>query len=249
MTALDRKLLRDLRHRWAQVLSIAAVVACGVMIVITMQNALVSLRETRDVYYTRYRFADVFVSLTRAPNAVASRVAELPGVALVEPRIVRQVILDVPGLAQPATGQLISLPSGRPPALNQIFLREGRLPVHGRSNEVLVGSHFAELNALHPGATLGAVINGGWQRLRVVGIAMSPEFTYEPTGSAIFGDARTFALLWMDYDAVAPAFGLTGAFNDLALALAPDASERAVIAAVDRVLEPYGGGGAYGRAD
>ena len=40
MRALDRKLLRDLRNHRAQVLSIAAVVACGVMTVIAMRSTL-----------------------------------------------------------------------------------------------------------------------------------------------------------------------------------------------------------------
>jgi putative ABC transport system permease protein len=40
---------------------------------------------------------------------------------------------------------------------------------------------------------------------------------------------------------------MEGAFNHLALRLAPGASERAVIAALDTLLEPYGGLNAHGR--
>ena len=42
---------------------------------------------------------------------------------------------------------------------------------------------------------------------------------------------------------------MEGAFNDVAIALAPGASEADVIDAADRLLAPYGGTGAYGRAD
>ena len=48
---------------------------------------------------------------------------------------------------------------------------------------------------------------------------------------------------------LAEAFNLDGAFNSIALALAPGASESSVISAVDRLLETYGGLGAFGRAD
>ena len=40
---------------------------------------------------------------------------------------------------------------------------------------------------------------------------------------------------------------LRGAFNEVAATLTRGADERAVIAAMDRALEPYGGQGAYGR--
>jgi putative ABC transport system permease protein len=41
--------------------------------------------------------------------------------------------------------------------------------------------------------------------------------------------------------------GLRGAFNEMAVRLAPGADERWVIGAIDRILEPYGGRGAFGR--
>ena len=49
--------------------------------------------------------------------------------------------------------------------------------------------------------------------------------------------------------ALGAAFQMEGAFNDVSLALAPGASEADVIDATDRILAPYGGTGAYGRAD
>ena len=53
----------------------------------------------------------------------------------------------------------------------------------------------------------------------------------------------------MPYNEVAAAFDLDGAFNHVSLTLAPGAAERPVIAAIDRLLEPFGGRGAYGRGD
>ena len=77
MRALDRKLVRDLRRIWAQSLAIALVLACGIMVLVLSQGAQRSLAETRDAYYDRHRFADVFASLTRAPEVQAIIQTEL----------------------------------------------------------------------------------------------------------------------------------------------------------------------------
>src|ERR1019366_2346236 len=161
---------------------------------------------SRATYYGEYRFADVFASLKRAPDLVAARLAAIAGVAAVETRIVFDVTLDVPGLAEPATGRIVSIPEHRTPMLNDLYMRRGRYVEGGRRDEVLVGEAFALANHLELGDTLGAVLNGRWQRLRVVGIVLSPEYVYEIRGSDIFPDNRRFGVLWMSRDAVGPAF-------------------------------------------
>src|SRR5688500_8214137 len=98
MRALDRKLLRDLWHHRMQMVSIAAVVACGVMAVTAMRSTLGSVQSARDEYYAIHRFADVFAPLKRAPASLAARIAEIPGVGALETRVVLDVTLDVPGL-------------------------------------------------------------------------------------------------------------------------------------------------------
>src|SRR5688572_3677388 len=111
MRALDRKLLRDLRHQRMQVLSIAAVVACGVMAVSAMRSTLGSVQSARDEYYASHRFGDVFAPLKRAPMTLVARIGEIPGVGALETRVVLDVTLDVPGLDEPATGHIVSIPA------------------------------------------------------------------------------------------------------------------------------------------
>ena len=78
---LDRKLLRDLRRMWAQALAIALVMASGVATFVLASGAYHSLDETRAAYYLRYRFADVFAEVRRAPKSVVEQILALPGVA------------------------------------------------------------------------------------------------------------------------------------------------------------------------
>ncbi len=126
MLPLDRKLLRDLRQLKGQALAIGLVVAAGVAMFIMYFSTFESLDRTHRTYYDRYRFADVFASLKRAPLAAVAKIEALPGVARVEPRVVTRVTLDVAGMTEPAVGLLLSIPEHRRATLNDLCLVEGR---------------------------------------------------------------------------------------------------------------------------
>ena len=247
MSALDRKVIRDLLRMKGQALAIAVVMASGVATFVMSLSTLHSLEGTLEAYYEDYRFADVFARLTRAPDALADRIAEIPGVARVQTRVVRDVTLHMPDLAEPVVGRLISRDGAR--ALNDLYLRRGRRLDPDRRREVLVSEGFAEAHDLHPGSTVTAVMNGRRETLRVVGVALSPEYIYQIRAGELVPDARRFGVFWIDREELAAAFDLDGAFNDVALRLMPGASEAEVIRRLDALVEPYGGLGAYGRED
>ncbi|MFU8898053.1 MAG: ABC transporter permease [Roseinatronobacter sp.] len=247
MRALDRKMLRDLRKIWAQVLAIALVLGCGVMVLVGAQATQATLIQTQAAYYERHRFADVFAGATRAPSDVVAAAALIPGVAQAEGRISFQAVLDIEGMAEPASGRILSLPAAGP-ALNLPLLRRGRLPDPDRADEVALSEPFAEIHGLTPGSRLRGVLNGQMRDLTVTGWVLSPEFIYTMPPGAMMPDDRRYGLLWMNAAAAAAAMDMSGAVNDIALRLTRDADERAVIAALDQLLDPYGGTGAYGRA-
>jgi len=250
MSLLDRKLLRDLKALKSQAIAVALVMACGLAMMIMTRSLILSLATTRDSYYERFRFAEVFARLKRAPNSVREELAAIPGVARVQTSIAIQVTLDVPGLMEPAVGLINSLPERGEPVLNRLHVRAGRLPA-GRTavGELAVGEAFADAHQIRPGATLSAVLNGTKEKFRVAGIVLSPEFVFEAPPGAALPDNKTYGVFWMPYKELATAFQLYGAFNSVAITLEPGASEGAIIAAVNRILAPYGGRGAYGRID
>ena len=247
-SALDRKLFRDLRATGGQALAIALVIAAGIAVFVTMFATFASLDLSLRTYYDRYRFGDVFASALRAPLRVADRIAAIPGVAGVEARVVVDVTIDVPGMRDPASGRLISIPADRRPALCDVFLREGRYLEPGRPDEVLASEGFARAHGLRPGDAVGAVINGRRRELRIVGLALSPEYIYQIRPGELFPDEERFGVFWMDRRALAAAFQMEGGFNNVVLALMRGASAQEVIAAVDRELASYGGTGAIPRA-
>ncbi len=249
LSHLDRKLRRDLGHMKGQAIAVAMVMACGLAMMVMARSLIYSLESTRREYYEANRFAEVFAQLKRAPNSIAARVADIPGVATVQAGIAVQVTLDIPGLDEPASGQVRSLPDFGAPELNRLFLRAGRWLAPGSRGEVLVGEAFAEANKLQPGDTVSLLLNGRRQQFRLAGIVLSPEFIFESRPGAALPDNRTYGIFWMPYKELAAAFDLDGAFNFVSLTLAPGGSERPVIAALDRLLTPYGGRGAFGRSD
>lgn len=246
--ALDRKLLRDLGRLKGQVITIALVVACGIASYVTMRSTWTSLTDSRDTYYERYRFGDVFASLERAPASLVARIEAIPGVARVYDRVVEHAMVPMPDMLEPAVGTLVSIPGSRPPPLNDLYLRAGRRPEPGRADEVLASESFAGAHGLEPGDHIPAVVSGKLRQLELVGVALSPEFVFAMSPGELTPDDRNVAILWMDRDVLAPAFQMESAFNDLVLDLQPGADEDEVLRQLDALLTPYGGLGAVPRA-
>ena len=249
LSHLDRKLWRDLRRMKGQALAVALVMGCGLAMMIMARSLIYSLESTRQEYYEANRFAGVFAHLKRAPRSLAEQVTQIPGVATVQAGISVQVTLDLPGLDEPASGQVRSLPDWGPPELNRLFLRTGQWLPPSRRGEVLVGEAFAQANGLRPGDFIAILLNGRRQNFRIAGIVLSPEFIFESRPGAALPDNRSYGTFWMPYKELASAFNLDGAFNYLCLTLTPGAAERPIIAELDRMFTPYGGRGAYGRGD
>lgn len=249
VSPLDRKTLRDLWQMKGLATAIAMVMSCGIATFILSRSMLHSLELTQQTYYQRYAFAEVFATLKRAPNSLGRRIAEIPGVARVQTRIVVSVNLSVPGLDEPASGKLISIPDGREPLLNQQFLRLGRRPAPGADDEIVASEAFTLANRLDVGDSISAVINGRMKELKIVGVGLSPEYIYEIKPGDMVPDNLHFGVFWMNEEALSMAYDLDGAFNDVSLSLLRGANDAEVIGRLDDLTETYGGLGAYGRRD
>ena len=244
---LDRKLVRDLGGMWVQAVAIALVIAGGISVHLVSAGMLDSLQVTRQAYYDRYKFADVWAPVVRAPETLLADIRELPGVEAAESRIRAAAVLDIPGMDAPASGEILSLPDGREPRVNRIHLTDGRIPRTGHRNEAVVLESFATAHDLQVGETLSATIHGGRADLRIVGLALSPEHVYSIAPGQIVPDPRLYGVIWMGRDALGQAVERDGAFNEAVILLRRGESEDALIDRLDRLLEPYGAPGAYGR--
>jgi putative ABC transport system permease protein len=247
--AINKKLLRDLRHMLGQIVATSIVVACGIASFVAMRSTYASLVSSQESYYAEYRFGDVFASLKRAPDSVAARIAAIPGVAEVQTRVVRGVSLSIPGVAEPAQARLISIPPHEQAILNDLHLVRGSYIASGSGAEVIVSEGFANANAFEPGDQIEVNLNGRRRRLTIAGVALSPEHIYEIRPGDIYPDSRRFGIIWISRIEIASAFQMTGAFDDVSVRLAPGAHTAAVIASLDSILAEFGGLGAYDRSE
>ena len=214
MTALDIKLLRDVRRLWAQVLAIALVVGGGVATLVLAVGSHRSLEETRIAYYERYGFADVFAQVKRAPKALADRIAR-------DSRRRRPSTRASPSwrcstfpaspsrpadssFRCPTTASRISIGSICAPA--GFRSRDGRR----RSSSTSL-SHAPTASPRARGSQ--AILNGKKRELIIVGTALSPEFVYTVGPGDLMPDDRRYGIVWMSEKALAGVYDLDGAFS------------------------------------
>jgi putative ABC transport system permease protein len=249
ISPLRRKLLRDLRRLWAQVLAIALVLAAGVATLILGNGAYSSLDNTRARYYAGHNFADVFADVTRAPGRLLAEIEEIEGVLDAEARIVKLGLLELPWLVEPGSVLFVSLPGDNGEGLNRLYLRMGRLPDPQSAREVAVSADFAQAHGLGPGDRLPVLMNGQRRELAITGVALSPEFIYTLGPGQMMPDPRRFGIVWAPRASLEAAYDLEGAFSNVVLKLAPGAVTDRVIEDLDRLTARFGGVGASARVD
>ena len=248
MSALSRKLWRDLWNLKGQAMAIVLVMISGAATLVMSLSVLDSLKLTQATFYDDYRFAEVFASLKRAPESVKSRIQSIPGIRHVETRVIAPVNLDIEYFDDPVSGLLVSVPDGEP-LLNALYLKEGRAVDPGRDDEVVISEAFAEAHDFRPGDRLRVTVNGRRRTFGIVGIALSPEFIYQIRPGDFIPDFESYGILWMARKPLAAAYDMEGAFNDVALSLSSEAQLKEILPPLDEILERYGGLGAYGRKD
>jgi len=249
MRALNLKLVRDFWSLKAQALAIALVITGGMATWVIALSTMDSLSVTQRMFYQDYRFASVFAGLTRAPRSVVAQIEEVPGVVVAEGRVQAAARFRVPGFDEPIEAQVISLPDGTQPELSRVHLTKGRLPDPDRPGEIVLVESFAGQHGLRVGDRLLAIIRGREFEMQVSGIGLSPEYVYFIRPGDLFPDHLRYGIAWMGQDALSRAFDMEGAFNSLAIATDRGVHDQAVIEAVDRILERWGGSGAYSRED
>jgi putative ABC transport system permease protein len=249
VNSLARKRLRDLWQLRGQVLAIALVNAVGVAMLVMSMATLHSLQRSRDRYYQEHAFADVFVSLKRAPEAVAARLREIDGVVAVDTRVIGFGRGEIAGFGDPIQIQAVSIPEYGPSRLDRLRVLAGRAPGGDERDALAISDAFAEAHGLRPGDRIVLTLHGHRGVFRIVGIAGSPEFIAQVPPQSSYPDPRRFAIAWMPRPALEAAVDMRDAFNSVAMRLQPGARREAVLIATDRLLARYGGSGAIVRED
>ncbi len=240
MNTLMRKTLRDMRRSWTLSFALVLIVALGIAIYVASLGAYRDLRTSYEETYARLHFADIFVHVSAAPVSVVNDLTAIPGVKAVEGRMVLDTGYRLTN-EDLIRSRLIGLPTDRHPRVNDILLLEGRYFRPGETGVAIVESHFAQFYDIHPGDEVTPLMNGHPLRLKVVGIAVSPEYLIvTPSRQELLPSARTFAVLFLPQSAVQRLAQVPDAVNDIALRLKPGTRREEVIKRVRMMLEPYG---------
>ncbi len=245
---LHRKLRRDLLSMKGQVATIALVVASATGGFVGSLGTYHALQEARAAFYANFRFANAFVDVKRAPRALLQRVSTISGVVDSEANVVADSQLLLPHVPEPLIAHLVGIETGTGPRLNRLYIRRGRMIEPGAALEGLVDEGFAAARHLRPGDEVTVLLNGIRQQLKIVGVALSPEYINPSIGGA-FPDPKGLGVFWIDGERLADSFDLKEAFNHLSVVTGSSASESQVLNDLDVLLRQNGGRGAYGRKD
>lgn len=246
--ALTRKLLRDVVSLRGQLIAIIILVGAGSATFMMMRSMHSSLLTNLTAYYQQYHYPDLFVAVKRAPNTVADRLRSIPGIQHVNIRMRHHVAVDIPGLDEVASADLISVPRASSD-LVQLHYVVGRAPEKGDVHEAVLYAPFAEANNLSVGDSLAILLNGSITSIRVVGTAISPEYLIIVSPGSLMLDNKRNGVIWMDEQALASTFDMKGAWNSALIQLSPNARLWAVIPSVDQSVAAYGSWGVTERND
>jgi putative ABC transport system permease protein len=240
--ALDRKLLREVRGHLGMLLAVTGIIAVGVGCMVTLASAYLNLSEAKTLYYAQCRMADFSIELKKVPLSELLRLAALPEVAEIRPRIQQIVTVDLDGVSEPLNGQVLSLPDARQSMINDIVIRQGSYFTDRRANEVIVNEAFAGYHRLRPGQWIRLLMNNQQQELFVVGTAISSEFVYLLGAGSITPDPKRFGVFYIKQSFAEESFDFKGSANQVLgrLSAAAHGSPREVLRRAEQMLEPYG---------
>jgi len=250
MNALTRKLWRTIRSTRGQFLAVAAVVAAGVAVYISMATAYYNLDRSKEKYYRDNNFADYYFHVVRAPAQVAGQIEALPGVMRAAGRIQKDVPLLREGNRR-GTARLTGFPAPPDAGVNRLSLVAGRFFEEyppGGGIEVLTDPQFFSANGLSPGSTVTVAAGGRKVDLTVVGAASGPEFIYNMKDQAsIMPDPGEFGIIMIPQSRAEKILNMDGQINQVVLTFSPGADENETAGRVKAVLEPYGNLTSYPR--
>lgn len=241
MKMLRKKLLREIMESKFRFFAISSVVAIGILLFTASYMSFLNLSASYDYTYDRLNFEELLVRVDRAPERVVQRLAALPNVELLTPRINNPLGMELEDGTR-ITGQIISVPDSEP-YVNMLHVREGSM-LSGREEELtcLVENHFAEFNELGEGDIIYAVKNGRRIPIRIAGVVSSPEYMivfrnrqFPMTSATVYG---------VFYLGEGQARALTGfasrSFNEFAFTLKDYALLETTENQVRSILKPYG---------
>lgn len=241
MGILFLKLIRDLWRSKGQYFAVGVMISLGVMFFAAATMAYRNLSISYEETYRRLVFEDASIRVAAAPSRIQKRLERIPGLAAVEARLTEDVAIELPGRgSKKLVGRMISVPSGREPRVNRLFVKEGSYLSRQGAREILLESSFAKYHKLHPGDMVYAKWGPDKVRLTVVGIVQSPEFLYVVQSKQdLFPMPDSFGVMFVSDDVLGSLLSKRDIVNDIKLRFSEGASPDVVLREVKQSLASY----------
>ncbi|MGI6586546.1 MAG: ABC transporter permease [Lutisporaceae bacterium] len=243
-----KKFYRDLRESKGQFISVLAVVIIGVMFYTALHSALEGLSGAGRRYFEEYRLGDLWGSLYRAPEEVVKRIDRIPGVKMVTGRVVRNVRISME--KRDAMVRLVSLPDKKTKVVNDIQLKSGSYFSEDAGNQCIVSEDFFKAHQLRMGQTIEPIVNGDRVKMKIVGTAKSPEYTYEVReASELMPDPERFGVVYVKKSYLQSVLDFKDSINDVSVLLEQGSDIKKVKYQMEKLLTPYGLSGIVEKKD
>lgn len=237
MKILLLKTWRDIWVRKTQFLALIVLLALGIASYVAFMTSYESLSASADRSTEDLKLADFTVKVASAPRDVVGRVEKIDGVRAVEGRLIIDTGLDLSADEQ-AQARIIGVPAGRRPKVDDLLVLDGAYPQKG-SREALLHNKFAKEAGLSVGDTLTVRSDGEKLKVKVAGIASSPEYFFPRRAKVDFPAPKEFAVLWIEQAQVEKMFNRPASVSDIAVLVDEPADRKRVIKETEKILQPY----------
>lgn len=243
MTALRRKLWRDIGRNKPQFVAITITVFLGITLFAAAYDSFRNLENSYDRTTTDFRFANLFVRGGDV-DAFAAFATDVDGVEWVQTRTAVDIPLQVAGVKM--LGRVVSLPADGQPAVNMVKVLEGTYLL---GDGILVEEHLAEEFDLASGSSLEVLTPGGWETLGVSGVVSSPEYIWPARDRQdLLTTPEDFGVIFASDSAVGRLTGLDAA-NDAGVYYSGGKENAALSEELIAGAYAFGAGEAYTRTE
>lgn len=228
---INKKLFRDIKEHLGANVAAVIVIAIGIMIFNGAATTMDTLITSKDVAYQQGNFPHAYATLITGPETITSALEKMEGIETVEGRLVQDLKIK-------DTAKTLRLISGTS-KIGKYVLEEGRYPKSG-DMEILLGDRFAATNGYRIGDTLPLISRGRVHKVRVCGIATSPETIYTiKDSSALFPDPEEFGVAFSNKETVQKITGKEF-FNEILFQFDRATTFDQLKNRIEKQLRPYG---------
>jgi len=243
---LRTKARRDMRRQRASFFAIAVTIFLGVALFGASYDAYRNLDSSYQRSFAEYRFANLTVTGGDS-GRIAAEARRGAGVEAVQTRVQADLPLHVG--RDKFLGRVVGLPAGGQPAVDQVQVESGTYLRPGEPDGVMVEKHMADAFDLGVGDTVTAVGATGPLRLRILGVASSPEYFWPARSRQdILPAPKDFGVLFAPEPLARSLAGTSGP-NQVAIYYAGGDDDPALTARLSRRASALGAADVLTRAD